>query len=205
MAHRLSLRPNWQHSDPLTGSSFNTDSARTFSNQKEIGTLGEDVTTPPPPNPPRPNHLNPTTNWLIEAQHDWSDPIYGSFLEEGMKQYVSWMNGVIAAARTTDAQKVEAQTAYDAYKKATDPTQKAKYKKIFDGILAGNPNVGIIVTEDGTTRTLWGQEAADFLDGTDSASVSVPGGDQQNSADKYIADKYKKQFNAALTEAEKRL
>ncbi len=54
----------WQHTDPVTGSSFTTDTSRTFASPKELGTLGEDVTTPPPPTPRMPAFFQ--SAWPVE-------------------------------------------------------------------------------------------------------------------------------------------
>jgi hypothetical protein len=73
----------WQHTDPLTGSSFTTDESRTFSNQKEIDPLGDDVTTPPPPTPRVPPVFRPI--WPVEATWGPSEEFLRANAEWGAK------------------------------------------------------------------------------------------------------------------------
>src|SRR6266851_7763325 len=141
---------NWQHTDPVTGSSFTTDTSRTLASQKELGTLGEDVTNPPPPSPRMPVFFQPT--WPIEYTGGPSD-------EFGIPDWYVNM----------------AMTGWDEH--LAENMHSIKRDDLAAAIVAHNPNVGIIATGAGVgllaeltgghlingSLTLWGEDAAKGL------------------------------------------
>jgi hypothetical protein len=134
---------NWLHTDPVTGSSFSTNTNRTFSNQKELDPLGADVTTPPPPMQP-PSFFSPARNWAWAVEATWGPS------EEYLR------------ANAARASEMNDRWDMNMASLAAQHGNRAKYEEI----LHLNPNVGIMATGKSGSTTLWGAEAANFLTGT---------------------------------------
>jgi len=135
--------------NPITGASVTTDATGSYSTRKEPDPIGRDLTDPIAPLPP-PNafssELMKDRAMPIEApDYNWSDPIYGSFLDEGMGIYVNTMDMINARDAFTNWLKSE-------------KTSNIDYNT-WQNTLNNNPNVGVIAGQE----TYWGKDGTDFL------------------------------------------
>ena len=150
---------SFESTNPVTGAVTTTDANGTSASRQEPDPLGRDLTTLPDPNivlDPIGVSSKMNSPMYIEYQGNWTGE-----MESGMAQYVDTM------------EMVEAHYAYERWLKASNANPDLKNAtnadyNIWQNILNKNPNVGIVAGK----KTLWGSEAADYLE-RNASSISI--------------------------------